>query len=63
MILIWQNLLQFSILQAISALLEHIPEYLGIAYVTIQHLSPDHKSLLPELLNRKTIMPVHTVSK
>ncbi len=29
-----------------------------MAYVYIQHLSPDHKSFLPQILQRKTQMPV-----
>ena len=31
----------------------------GIAFVVIQHLSPDHKSLMPDLLSKQTTMPVH----
>jgi two-component system CheB/CheR fusion protein len=48
-------------LQALSELLEHLPPDLGMTYVIIQHLSPDHESILPELLARKTNMKVHTV--
>jgi len=29
-----------------------------MAYVYVQHLSPDHESFLPEILERKTKMPV-----
>ncbi len=45
-------------MEAFSKLLEHLPENLGMAYVYIQHLSPDHKSFLPQILQRKTHMPV-----
>lgn len=48
-------------LEAISQLLSHLLPNLGMAYVIVQHLSPTHESLLPELLQRKTAMPVHTV--
>ena len=48
-------------LEAISQLLENLSPKLGMAYVIIQHLAPDHESILPELLERKTNMPVHQV--
>ena len=34
----------------------------GIAYVVVQHLPPDHTSLMAEILTRHTAMPVHEVS-
>jgi two-component system CheB/CheR fusion protein len=48
-------------IEAISNLLEHTSPNLGMAYVIIQHLAPNHESILPELLERKTKMPVHQV--
>ena len=48
-------------LQAVGDLLENIPADLGMAYVIIQHLSPSHESILPELLSKKTKMPVKAV--
>src|SRR5436190_1458071 len=48
-------------IEAISKLLENISPDLGMSYVIIQHLAPDHESILPELLERKTSMPVHQV--
>jgi two-component system, chemotaxis family, CheB/CheR fusion protein len=42
-------------------LLENISRPLGMAYVIILHLSPGHESILPEILARKTFMPVHAV--
>src|ERR1700731_1491070 len=33
----------------------------GIAYVVIQHLSPDHGSLMAEILGRCTSMQVHQI--
>lgn len=49
-------------LEALSALLEHIPADLGLVYVVVQHLSPSHESILTELLEKCTQMPVHKVT-
>jgi len=49
-------------LEAISTFLENVPPDLGMAYVIIQHLSPSHESILPELLERKTSMKVNKVT-
>jgi two-component system CheB/CheR fusion protein len=48
-------------LDAIERLLKSLPVNLGIAYVIIQHLAPNHESILPELLAKKTEMPVRQV--
>ena len=48
-------------IEAISNLLQNLSPRLGMAYVIIQHLSPNHDSILPELLERKTKMAVHQV--
>jgi two-component system CheB/CheR fusion protein len=45
-------------LEAIQSFFEKMPVDSGAAFVVIQHLSPDHKSLMAELLGRKTTMPV-----
>jgi two-component system CheB/CheR fusion protein len=45
-------------LEAISELLVALPPETGMAFVLIQHLDPAHESLLPELLAKKTSMPV-----
>jgi two-component system, chemotaxis family, CheB/CheR fusion protein len=34
----------------------------GLAYVLVQHLDPNHESMLAELLSRRTSMPVRQVS-
>jgi two-component system CheB/CheR fusion protein len=34
----------------------------GIAFVVVQHLDPDHKSLLVDLMRRHTTLPVHVVT-
>jgi two-component system CheB/CheR fusion protein len=48
-------------LEAFSELLKHLPIDTGMGFVLIQHLSPDHKSLLSEILARTTQMPVMEV--
>ena len=45
-------------LEAITAILNHLPEKTGIAYVYIQHLDPLHDSNLTSILARQTKMPV-----
>jgi two-component system, chemotaxis family, CheB/CheR fusion protein len=48
-------------LEAFTQLLSHLPVDTGMAFVLIQHLSPDHVSLLTEILARATTMPVKEV--
>ena len=45
---------------AYSGLLRAIPADTPLALLLVQHLSPDHKSVLPELLSSITKMPVET---
>ena len=45
-------------LEAIQELLKNLPDNTGMAYVIIQHLSPDYKSMLSEILCKYTMMPV-----
>ena len=45
-------------LEAVSELLAAVPSKAGMAYVVVQHLDPIHESLLPEILAKKTAMPV-----
>lgn len=49
-------------LDAFKEFLKHIPPKSNIAFVFIQHLSPKHKSLLPEILSRLTPMAVRQVT-
>ncbi len=46
-------------LEAIEAFFKAMPVDSGMAFVVVQHLSPDYKSLMVELLSRKTDIPVH----
>ena len=48
-------------LEAFTDLISHLPTNTGMAFVLIQHLSPDYESLLPEILGRVTEMPVQQV--
>jgi two-component system, chemotaxis family, CheB/CheR fusion protein len=48
-------------LEAFTQLLAHLPTDTGMAFVLIQHLDPNRESLLTELLNRTTSMPVTEV--
>src|SRR5688500_15071739 len=45
-------------MEAIHDLFDYMPENTGFAFVVIQHLSPDHKSLMAELLAKHTDMNV-----
>lgn len=45
-------------LEAFKSFFSAMPTTTGMAFVLVQHLSPDHKSMLAELLGRTTDMPV-----
>lgn len=49
-------------LDAFKKLLKAIPEDSGMAYVLVQHLDPSHDSLLPELLQKVTPIPVSEIT-
>jgi two-component system CheB/CheR fusion protein len=49
-------------LDAFKKLLTAIPEDSGMAYVLVQHLDPNHESLLPALLQKVTKIPVLEIS-
>src|SRR5262245_27866437 len=49
-------------LEALEQLFEKMPRETGMAYVVLQHLSPDFESRMDELLARKTSIPVHIVT-
>jgi two-component system, chemotaxis family, CheB/CheR fusion protein len=48
-------------LEALEAFFEHMPLDSGMAFVVVQHLSPDFRSLMDEILSRRTRLPVHLV--
>jgi two-component system, chemotaxis family, CheB/CheR fusion protein len=45
-------------LEALEQFLEHVPRESGMAFVIVQHLDPDRKGMLPDLLQRVTGMRV-----
>jgi two-component system CheB/CheR fusion protein len=49
-------------LEAFQNFLMAAPADAGFAYVLVQHLDPNHESMLAELLSRRTTMPVRQVS-
>lgn len=48
-------------LEALEALLTHMPPDTGMAFVVIQHLSPKHKSMMADILRRATPMKVNEI--
>ncbi len=47
-------------LQSLGRFLSHAVAGNGLAYVIMQHLSPNHKSYMDELLSRNTSLPIRT---
>lgn len=45
-------------LEALQQFFKHMSPDSGMAFVVIQHLSPDYKSMMVELLSKNTTMPV-----
>ena len=48
-------------LEAIEKFFDHVPGDSGLTFVIVQHLSPDFKSLMDELLARHTKLPIYRV--
>ena len=48
-------------LDALERFFGNVPTTTELAYVVVQHLSPDFKSLMDELLARHTELPIHLV--
>jgi len=48
-------------LEPLEELFDHISPDSGYAYVIIQHLAPNHKSLMSELLARHTTIPIQVI--
>ncbi len=48
-------------LEAMMELLNYLPADTGMAFIYVQHLSPDHKSMLAEILSKKTRMTVQEI--
>src|SRR5947207_1472805 len=50
-------------LEAFTQFLKAMPTDTGMALILVQHLSPKHESVLPELLSGATTMPVNQVTE
>ncbi|MDH5719827.1 MAG: PAS domain-containing protein [Spirochaetia bacterium] len=48
-------------LEAIESFFKSMSDNSGATFIIVQHLSPDYKSLMPELMTRRTTMPVHRI--
>ena len=49
-------------LEAVTALLKHLQLDTGLGFVLVQHLDPQHKSALTQILARATSMPVREIT-
>jgi len=49
-------------LEALEKFFDNVPADSGLAFVVVQHLSPDFKSLMNELLARHTKLAIHRVT-
>ena len=50
-------------LEALSAFVKAIPDRSGLAYVIVQHLAPDHPSIMDQLLQSHTSIPVRKIEE
>ncbi|WP_434045598.1 MULTISPECIES: chemotaxis protein CheB [Sorangium] len=48
-------------LEALEHFFDNLPKESGMAFVVVQHLSPDFRSLMDEILGRRTELPIHLV--
>ena len=46
-------------LTALTAILSRLPPDFGAAVVVVQHLDPRHRSLMPQIIGRRSTLPVH----
>src|SRR5260221_3543602 len=49
-------------LEAVTLLLQNLPPNTGMTFIYVQHLSPDHKSILTSILAKSTLMKVQEVT-
>jgi two-component system CheB/CheR fusion protein len=47
-------------LEAFTELLKHLPLDAGMGFMLVQHLDPEHKSVLTHLLSRATSLPARS---
>ncbi len=46
-------------LSALTRILSALPATFGAAIVAVQHLDPRHRSLMAEIIGRRSVLPVH----
>ncbi|WHZ33764.1 chemotaxis protein CheB [Sagittula sp. MA-2] len=49
-------------LDAIKQVISQVPENFPHSFVIVQHISPDYKSLMTEILGRTTVLPVRKIT-
>ena len=49
-------------LEALTQLFQAMPAKTGLAFVVVQHLSPDHKSLMADILSKHATIPVVAIT-
>src|SRR5260221_6301072 len=49
-------------LEAVTQPLQNLPPDTGMSFIYVQHLSPDHKSILTSILAKSTLMKVQEVT-
>jgi len=49
-------------LEAFKKLVRAIPQHPGMAFILVQHMEPTHESLLPELLQKVTGIPIEEIT-
>ena len=47
--------------EALETLFAQMPIDLGVVFIVVQHLSAEHESLMPQILGRKTDLPVKAI--
>ena len=50
-------------LKPLEAFFKTVPEDTNLCFIVIQHLAPDHKSLMDELLSRCTNLPIDVINR
>lgn len=49
-------------LDAFKQLVKHIPSDSGLAFILVQHLDPNHDSILVEIIRKVALIPVHEIT-
>jgi two-component system, chemotaxis family, CheB/CheR fusion protein len=49
-------------LDAFKQLVKHIPVDSGLAFILVQHLDPNHDSILVEIIRKVALIPVHEIT-